>query len=164
MLTIVSTSHPSVRSNRSSAKASMSSYPFLPNVDLLEMSSLLRRSFTIRFQRNGDKTPPCGQPFEIFLTRTSPLSWKVINLLFTRNTIQLLIFPLAGVSSKACLIALCGMLSKAPSISRNTPSAWFPCFSAVWTLLVTLAITASVECPFLKPYPAHRNRLVWISN
>ena len=71
-----------------------------------------RESRTI-FHRNGERTPPCGQPARIQMMRATPLRLSLSFLFVMRCSIQLLTLPLAFVFSSAFLIAINGILSKA---------------------------------------------------
>ena len=92
------------------------------------VSFLTRRLSITRFQRNGERTPPCGHPFDSFLVMVSPARERFMLLFVTIFMIQLLIFPFALVFSSAVFIALWGKLSNAPCMSMKTPITCSPLF------------------------------------
>ena len=142
MLTSVDMSRPRTIRERSSAKAVIGSG---------QEGKLERRLSRTRFHRKGERTPPWGQPETASIVMEHEARERMVFLVEIRAVIQFVMVEPTPADTRASLMAEKEILSKAPSMSRNTPRAKLPAERASSILEVIRWMAAFVEEPLVKP-------------
>jgi len=114
MSTSVEMSSPMTTRERSSANAVMGSG---------QVGNLERRLSRTRFHRNGERTPPCGQPDKALMERELAANERIVWRELMSAVIQLVIVHPTPALIRASWMDLNEIRSNAPSMSRKTPRA-----------------------------------------